>query len=344
MRAEPGLIWLARYIRPRGRARYDELPCKCTRRETIWRDAQPARQRGLGSKSAEVSNPHGNDPERSRSLHRAQFVGDAPPFDTLPSLAQWAAALGFKGLQLPTNDSRYFDLAKAAASKGYCDDLKGMLGAHGLAITDLSTHLQGQLLAVHPAFAPLFDGFAPAALRGKRAEQQAWARDQLLLAAKASANLGLSSHATFSGALLWHLFYPWPQRPPGIVDDGFKELASRWRPILDAFDALGVDLCYELHPGEDLHDGVTFERFLEATGNHPRANILFDPSHFLLQQLDYLAFIDRYHARIRAFHVKDAGISPERALRRVRRLPELDRPAGAVSLRRRRTDRLRRDF
>jgi sugar phosphate isomerase/epimerase len=243
-------------------------------------------------------------------LFIAQFVGDAPPFDTLPSLAKWAAALGFKGLQLPTDDSRYFDLAKAAASKSYCDDLKGMLGGHGLAITDLSTHLQGQLLAAHPAVAPLFDGFAPAALRGKRAEQQAWARDQLLLAANASANLGLSSHATFSGALLWHLFYPWPQRPPGIVDDGFKELASRWRPILDAFDAVGVDVCYELHPGEDLHDGVTFERFLEATGNHPRANILFDPSHMLLQQMDYLAFIDIYHERIRAFHVKDAEFRP----------------------------------
>src|SRR5271154_6132627 len=174
-------------------------------------------------------------------LFIAQFVGDEPPFDALPSLAKWAAALGFKGLQLPTNDSRYFDLAKAAASKGYCDDLRGMLGGHGLAITDLSTHLQGQLLAVQPAFAALFDGFAPAALRGKHAEQQAWARDQLLLAAKASANLGLPSHVTFSGALLWHLFYPWPQRPPGIVDDGFKELASRWRPILDAFDAVGVD-------------------------------------------------------------------------------------------------------
>jgi sugar phosphate isomerase/epimerase len=244
------------------------------------------------------------------ALFIAQFVSEIAPFDTLPNIARWAAELGFVGLQLPTNDARYFDLAKAAASKGYCDDVRGALAAHGLAVTELSTHLQGQLVVLHPAFGPLFDGFAPAALRGKRTEQQAWAREQLLLAAKASRNLGVASHATFSGALLWHLFYPWPQRPAGIVEEGFRELGKAWRPILDAFDAAGVDVCYELHPGEDLHDGVTFERFLEATGNHRRANILFDPSHLLLQHLDYLAFIDIYHERIRAYHVKDAEFRP----------------------------------
>ena len=77
-------------------------------------------------------------------------------------------------------------------------------------------------------------------------------------------------------------------------------------PILDSFDVAGVDLCYEIHPGEDLHDGVTFERFLMAAGEHPRINILFDPSHFVLQQMDYLQFIDIYQEFIRMFHVKDA--------------------------------------
>ncbi|MCG7201739.1 sugar phosphate isomerase/epimerase, partial [Marinobacter pelagius] len=103
-------------------------------------------------------------------------------------------------------------------------------------------------------------------------------------------------------------FYPWPQRPSGLVEEAFGELAKRWKPILDVFDEAGVDVAYELHPGEDLHDGVTFERFLEGVGNHPRANILYDPSHFVLQALDYLAFIDIYHERIRAFHVKDAEL------------------------------------
>ena len=240
----------------------------------------------------------------------AQFASDIPPFNSLETIAAWAASLGYKGIQIPTPDSRLFDLAKAAQSQSYCDDLTGMLSEHGLRVTELSTHLQGQLVAVHPAYDQYFDGFAPAAVRGRPAERQQWAVDQLMLAARASRNLGLNAHATFSGALAWHLFYPWPQRPKGLVEETFAELGRRWRPILDVFDEAGVDVCFELHPGEDLHDGVTFERFLESVGQHPRANILYDPSHFVLQQLDYLAFIDIYHERIRAFHVKDAEYHP----------------------------------
>jgi len=236
----------------------------------------------------------------------AQFAGDEPPFNSLETIAEWAASLGYKGIQIPTTDERLFDLAEAARSKDYCDDITGMLSEHGLRVTELSTHLQGQLVAVHPAYDQYFDGFAPAAVRGRPAERQQWAVDQLKLAARASRNFGLTAHATFSGALAWHLFYPWPQRPKNLVAETFAELGKRWRPILDAFDEAGTDVCFELHPGEDLHDGVTFERFLDAVGEHRRANILYDPSHFVLQQLDYLAFIDIYHERIRAFHVKDA--------------------------------------
>jgi len=89
-----------------------------------------------------------------------------------------------------------------------------------------------------------------------------------------------------------------------------NELSKRWKPILDHFDNNGVDLCYEIHPGEDLHDGVTFEMFLERVGNHKRCNMLFDPSHYVLQHLDYLAHIDIYHEKIKMFHVKDAELNP----------------------------------
>jgi sugar phosphate isomerase/epimerase len=243
------------------------------------------------------------------AIFLAQFVGDKAPFDTLDNLGQWAASLGYNGIQVPT-DPKLFDLEKAAASKAYCDDVKGRLAELGVEITELSTHIQGQLVAVHPAYDELFDGFAPAELRGKPQARQEWAVNQLKYAAKASQHLGLSSHATFSGALAWPFVYPWPQRPTGLVEMAFAELANRWKPILDTFDENGVDLCYELHPGEDLHDGVTFERFLEATGNHARANILYDPSHFVLQAMNYLDFIDIYHERIRAFHVKDAEFNP----------------------------------
>ena len=244
------------------------------------------------------------------AIFLAQFMGDKAPFDTLESICEWMASIGYLGVQIPSWDARCFDLKRAAESKTYCDEIKGVVESYGLQITELSTHLQGQLVASHPAYDALFDGFAPEAVRGNPRERTAWAVDQLHLAARASENLGLNAHATFSGALLWHTFYPWPQRPAGLVEEAFAELARRWKPILDAFDDAGVDVCYEIHPGEDLHDGVTFERFLDATGGHRRCKMLYDPSHFVLQQLDYLQYIDFYHEFIRIFHVKDAEFRP----------------------------------
>jgi sugar phosphate isomerase/epimerase len=243
------------------------------------------------------------------AIFLAQFAGSKPPFDSLENMAKWAADLGYVGIQVPT-DPALFNLELAADSQDYCDEVAGKVGQYGIQITELSTHLQGQLLAVHPAYEAMFAGFAAPEIRNDPSKWPAWATEQLLAAAKASQRLGLSAHATFSGALLWHTMYPWPQRPAGLVEEGFAELAKRWQPILDVFDDNGVACCYEIHPGEDLHDGASFERFLEAVGGHPAANILYDPSHFLLQQLDYVQFIDLYHERIKAFHVKDAEFRP----------------------------------
>ena len=244
------------------------------------------------------------------AIFLAQFVGEQAPFNCLEDIASWAAELGFKGIQIPSWESRLFDLRTAAESPGYCDDLKGMLAERKIEITELSTHLQGQLVAVHPAYDQMFDGFAAPEVQGNPAARQAWAVDQLLLAAKASQNLGLTAHASFPGALAWPYLYPWPQRPAGLVEAAFDELAKRWLPILNAFDDAGVDIGFEIHPGEDLHDGVTFEMFLERVNNHPRCNILFDPSHLILQQLDYLGFMDAYKDRIKLAHIKDAEFNP----------------------------------
>lgn len=240
----------------------------------------------------------------------AQFAGDAPPFDSWPAICRWAAGLGYRGIQLPANDSRFFDLDRAAASQTYCDEIAGIGHEHGIAITELSTHPFGQLVAVHPAFDIAFDVFAPPALHGRPGERQRWAVERLGLAAKASRRLGLDVSLSFTGALAWPFVYPWPQRPAGLVEEAFAELGRRWRPIFDAYEEQGVDIGFELHPGEDVFDGATFERFLDAVGQHPRCGINYDPSHFVLQQLDYLAFIDLYHARIRGFHVKDAEFNP----------------------------------
>lgn len=244
------------------------------------------------------------------AIFLAQFAGDAAPFNSLDSICKWAADLGYKGVQIPTWVSSFIDLEKAATSKTYADEIKGVVNSHGLEITELSTHLQGQLVAVHPAYDAPFDGFAPSAVHGNPKARQLWAVETMMNAAKASQNLGLNAHATFSGALAWPYLYPWPQRPAGLVEEAFDELARRWTPILNAFDEAGVDVCYEIHPGEDLHDGISYEMFLDRVKNHPRANLLYDPSHFVLQQLDYLDYIDIYKDRIKAFHVKDAEFNP----------------------------------
>ena len=244
------------------------------------------------------------------AIFLAQFAGDEEPFNNLKDISSWASSLGYKGVQIPSWDKRLIDLDKAAESKDYCDDLRGVLDANNILISELSTHLQGQLVAVHPTYDTQFDGFAPDSVKNNPARRQEWAVDQVNKAILASKNLGLNALATFSGALAWPFLYPWPQRPSGLVEEAFDELARRWKPILDNCDAAGVDLCYEIHPGEDLHDGITFEMFLERVNNHQRCNMLYDPSHYVLQHLNYLDHIDIYHDRIKMFHVKDAELNP----------------------------------
>ena len=240
----------------------------------------------------------------------AQFAGDNEPFNYLESISKWASSLGYKAVQIPTWDSRLFDLKKASSSKDYCDEILGILKKYNLELADLSTHLQGQLVAVNPAYDSMFDGFAAEEVRGNPKKRQEWAVNQLMMAAEASKNLGLHNHVTFSGALAWPYVYPWPQSPAGLIDNAFDELAKRWMPILNKFDECGVNVCYEIHPGEDLHDGITFEMFLEKVKNHNRCNMMYDPSHYVLQHLDYLSHIDIYHEKIKMFHVKDAELNP----------------------------------
>jgi len=244
------------------------------------------------------------------AIFLAQFMGDEAPFNTLENICAWVASFGYLGIQIPSWEARCIDLEKAATSQTYCDEIKGIASSYGLEITELSTHLQGHLVAVNPAYDAMFDAFAPDNVKGNSKARTEWAVQQLKWAATASKNLGLKSHATFSGSLAWHTVYPWPQRPEGLIETAFTELAKRWTPILDHFDSCGVDVCYEIHPGEDLHDGASYEMFLDKVNEHKRACLLYDPSHFVLQQLDYIEYIDLYHERIRAFHVKDAEFNP----------------------------------
>ena len=242
------------------------------------------------------------------AIFLAQFLRDEPPYDNLKNIGKWVSDLGYRGVQVPTWDPRVIDLAKAAESKAYCDDVKATLAGIGLEVTELAAHLQGQVLAMHPAYEVAFQAFYPqGADDGQRVE---WATDQLTKAIHASVNFGLDSVPVLSGGFAWHMVYPWPQRPPGLIEQAFEELYKRWEPVLDLGRDKGVVLSYELHPGSDLFDGATFERFLDVSKGHPAACINYDPSHFLLQQLDYCEFIQLYADRIRSFHVKDAEFQP----------------------------------
>ncbi|TVR44493.1 MAG: sugar phosphate isomerase/epimerase [Planctomycetota bacterium] len=244
------------------------------------------------------------------AIFLAQFMADSAPFDSWANVCRWAGELGYAGLQVPSWDARCINLELAATSDAYCDELRGVAAEHGLTITELSTHLQGQLVAVHPAYDELFDAFAPEAVRGKPAARSAWAAEQVKLCLQASQRLGCAAMPSFTGALLWHTMYPWPQRPAGLVETGFAELAKRWKPLLDTAEECGVDIAWEVHPGEDVHDGATWERFLDALDGHPRANLLYDPSHLVLQAMDYVDFLTRYIDRVKCFHVKDAEFRP----------------------------------
>ena len=136
------------------------------------------------------------------ALFLAQFAGDEAPFNSLPAIAAWAADAGYEGVQVPSWDGRLFDLEKAAESKDYCDEVKGVLADAGLQLTELSTHLQGQLVAVHPAYdlRHLTALRRLKACRGNLKARQEWAVEQMKLAAKASANIGMTDHPTFSFA------------------------------------------------------------------------------------------------------------------------------------------------
>lgn len=244
------------------------------------------------------------------ALFLAQFAGDKAPFNTLEGITKWAAGLGYKGVQIPTFVGHLFDLDKAASSDTYCDEVKGICADAGVEITELSTHLQGQLVAVNPAYDSAFDAFAPKEVHGNPKARTEWAIDQMKKAAVASRKLGLKHTVSFTGSLAFPFLYPWPQRPAGLIEEAFAELGRRWTPILNHYKDYGQDIGFEIHPGEDVFDGATFEMFVDACGGHEAAMINYDPSHFVLQQLDYLAFIDIYHDRINAFHVKDAEFNP----------------------------------
>ena len=236
----------------------------------------------------------------------AQFFRNEPPFDTMDTLSDWMLEKGFIGLQIPTWEKGLIDIDLAHESDTYCDEYSGKLRDKGLEIVDLGSYLQGQCMAYNGAYESGFASFHPSGLKGK--EVHLWAANEITKSIEVAEKLKVKNVSVMSGGFLWHMIYPWPQRAEGLVEAAFEELAARWLPVLRRADELGVSIGFELHPGSDLFDGSTFGMFLEKVNHIKSACLTYDPSHFVLQYLDYIEFINIYHERIKAFHVKDAEL------------------------------------
>jgi len=170
----------------------------------------------------------------------AQFLRDEKPYNNLMDISKWVASLGYKGVQIPTWDPRAIDLKTAAESSDYCDEMAGRLQEIGIGITELASHLQGQVLAMNNAYRKAFAAFYPEGM--SKTEVVEWSTDQLKKTVSASVNLGLNAIPALSGGFGWHMVYPWPQRPAGLIEEAFSELFKRWKPVLDFADEKGPRL------------------------------------------------------------------------------------------------------
>lgn len=244
-------------------------------------------------------------------LFLAQYINQQAPFNSLASFSKWVAEMSFTSIQIPcSSDPTLFNLTKAAESRAYCDDVRGILAEAGIGISSLSTQFNGRLAAIGADSVQAANSIPSAVVCKGEPGHHADLEHRLLLAAKASQNLGLNAHILAPDASMFaqRLSHPLFAVPPQLTDQDFSSLGNQWLHILSAFDEAGIDLCFDLHPGGDLRDGATIEQFVDATNHHPRLRILFNPAFLFMQQIDYLEFLDHYHALIAAFHAQDAEI------------------------------------
>jgi len=228
------------------------------------------------------------------------FTGQWADLD-LADLAKKASEWGYDGLELACWGD-HFDPDQGAESKAYCEDRLALLDKYGLACWSISYHLAGQLVCDvidrrHYEFTP--DGVAdPETARE-------WAVATMKNTARAAANLGVKVVNGFTGSPVWHLLYSFPPCLPGQIEDGYRQFADAWRPILDVFAENGIRYGLEVHPTEIAFDAASAEQAVEALDGHPGFGFNYDPSHLGYQGVDYVGFIRRFSDRIFHVHMKD---------------------------------------
>jgi sugar phosphate isomerase/epimerase len=223
----------------------------------------------------------------------------------LAELAPLAREMGYDGLELACWGD-HLDVRRAATEPAYVEERKALLAKHDLQLFAISNHLVGQAVCDrcderHRAVLPehVWGDGDPVGVRQRAAEE-------MITTGKAAAALGLSVVNGFTGSSIWHTLYAFPPTSQADWDAGFQDFARRWRPILDAYQDLGVRFGLEVHPTEIAFDTASAERAVTAVDGHPAFGFNYDPSHLGYQGVDYVAFIRRFADRIVHVHMKDA--------------------------------------
>jgi sugar phosphate isomerase/epimerase len=226
----------------------------------------------------------------------------------LETLAKKASAWGFDGLELACWGD-HFDADKALEKDSYVKEKRTLLEKYKLKCLAISTHLIGQCVADDPiddrhkaVLSPeLWGDGKPEGVRQRCAEH-------VKKTAKAAKLFGVNVVNGFTGSPVWAKLYFFPPTTQAMIDAGYKDFAARWIPILDEFKKEGVKFALEVHPTEIAYDLITARRTLDALKNHPAFGFNFDPSHFIHQFINPVAFIEEFPKHIFHCHVKDSRL------------------------------------
>ena len=229
----------------------------------------------------------------------------------IEELAEKASSWGFDGLELACWGD-HFDVKKALEDDSYCDERRELLARHDLEVYAISNHLVGQAVCDEPD--ERHQEIVPERVWGDGDPEgvRQRAADEIKNTARAASRLGVDVVNGFTGSSIWHLLYTFPPTPQEMIDEGFRDFAARWNPILDVFDEEGIRFGLEVHPTEIAFDISSAERALEALDHREAFGFNYDPSHFGYQGVDYVQFIRRFSDRIYHVHMKDVWWSEER--------------------------------
>jgi len=224
----------------------------------------------------------------------------------LEELAPLAREVGYDGLELACWGD-HFEVDKALEDDGYIERRREILKGNGLECSAIGNHLVGQAVCDFPiderhrATLPhhVWADGDPEGVRQRAAEE-------MKNTARAASSLGVNVVTGFTGSSIWHKLYFFPPTSQEEVDEGYRDFAERWNPILDVFDEEGVRFAFEVHPTEISYDIHSAQRALEAIDHREAFGFNFDPSHLYWQFVDPVKFIDRFPERIYHAHIKDA--------------------------------------